>query len=76
MKNLQTSQRVKRMLETDRMGIYSGQESVIRRDIERLLAEYFCLKQPPKVIIEGTVDELEISIHALAGAVKRFNLLK
>ncbi len=64
------------MLESDRLGLASGAEDVIKADIENLLNEYFCLKKRPTVLLEGDGRGISISIEASAKAVKKFNILK
>ena len=50
MKTKQIS-RTQRLIETDRLGFVNGSEELIRRDIEGLLGEYFCLNGPVKLKI-------------------------
>ena len=68
--------RTKRLIETDRLGFVNGSEELIRRDIENLLGEYFCLNGPIKLKIDKNFDKIEISVVAESSSVKRFNLIK
>ena len=68
--------RTKRLIEADRLGFVSGSEEIIRRDIEGLLSEYFCLNSPVKLKLNKSCDKIEISIVAEGTSVKRFNVIK
>ena len=68
--------RTKRLIETDRLGFVNGSEELIRRDIENLLGEYFCLSGPIRLKIDKNYDKIEISVVAESSSVKRFNLIK
>ena len=75
MKDKQIS-RTMRMIETDRLGFANGSEELIRRDIEALLGEYFCLTRPVKLKINKNNDKIEILVVAESSTVKRFNVIR
>lgn len=68
--------RAKKILESDRLGLQIDAENLIRRDIESLLGEYFNLKKPPFVTLDGESENIVITVEAVAKGVKRFNVLK
>ena len=68
--------RAKKILESDRLGLQIDAENLIRRDIESLLGEYFNLKKPPLVTLDGESENIVITVEAVAKGVKRFNVLK
>lgn len=76
MKSKIAKSRATRILESDRTGISADAEELVRRDVERLLSEYFCLKCRPRVILCGDGETVKIEINAEAKSVRRFNILK
>lgn len=68
--------RAQKMLDSDRLGLSFDAESVIKKDLEDVLREYFVLKKTPEVLIEGDKTRVEIKITAIAKSVKNFNILK
>lgn len=68
--------RAEKILESDRIGLKSEAEELVKKDIESLLCEYFCLEKRPKVILGSDGEQITITVEATAKAVKKFNLLK
>ncbi len=68
--------RAKKMIESDRLGVVYGTEDLIRRDLESLLKEYFCIDKPLKIEIIAKGERISLNISTDCASIKRFNLLK
>lgn len=72
---MKSLKRVKKMVESDRLGLCFGQEDLIKRDIERVLCEYFNLSKPIEIRLIPMGEKISIEILGECVSVKRINFL-
>ncbi len=73
---MKNSQRVKKMIESDRFGFVNGSLSLIKQDLESVLSEYFCLSSPCEIEFVGEEDKFDLIIKLKGSSVRSFNMLK
>lgn len=67
--------RAKRMIDNDRIGISVNAEALIKRDIIKLLEQYFVVSGNVKVEIISEREKFNISVYADLKDIKRFKML-
>ncbi len=73
---MKNSSRIKKMIESDRFGFVNGSLNLIKRDLENVLNEYFCLTSPCEIEFYGEEENFDLIITIKGSAVRSFNMLK
>ncbi len=74
--NLDTFERVKKVIQTDKAVVSDGCKALVLKDVASKLNEYFELKSTPEmeVVYENGIYRVELKFDALR--VKKFNVLR
>ena len=78
MKKIKKSENLRRASEVitcDRMGVSSGIEGILNKELYNLLSNYFSLLGEIKSKIVATSEGFEINIKANASSVKQFKMV-
>ena len=70
------SERIMRMIESDRYGFANDSKDIIRGDIEAVLSEYFYLPSHVKIQLDKNGDRFDLKISAENCSMRNFNVLK
>ncbi len=63
------------MIKSDRIGVSTGIESAIAREVGRALSDFFSLSSEPNVFLRATARGFEITVKADASSVKSFRTI-
>ncbi len=75
MRRLKEVNRIKQVIESDRLGMSGDCKEVLKRDIADTLANYFELKNLPEIKIEAGIKGFCVYITAEGDAFKSFHII-
>lgn len=75
MKKLKEVNRIKQVIESDRLGMSGDCKEVLKRDIADTLSNYFELKNLPEIKIEAGLRGFSVYITAEGEAFKSFHII-
>ena len=67
--------RIKQVIESDRIGMSGDCKEILKHDIAQALANYFELKSLPEIKIEAGIKGFSVYIYAEGYAFKSFHII-
>ena len=75
MRKQKEANRIKQVIESDRLGMSGDCKEVLKRDIADTLANYFELKSLPEIKIEAGIKGFSVYVSAEGYAFKGFHII-
>ena len=68
--------RVQSVIENDRLSVGGGFNELFKKDLIKLIEDYFDIYKEPELEIQKNKDGIKVSINFLSSRIKLFNCLK